>query len=211
MARPVLFVLAGVNGAGKSSIGGHLLTRHGLSWFDPDNFARELVAQTGCGQATANAVAWAEGVRRLDAAVSAPRSYAFETTLGGGTITRRLLAASRTHDVIVWFWGLASPEQHLARVRQRAALGGHDIPEGAIRERWPRARQNLIRLMPHLAHLQVFDNSADVAVGHPVPDPVLVLELAKGRLVRPAGHSLLSLRRIPDWAKPLVEAALSAG
>ena len=42
MARPVLYVLAGVNGAGKSSIGGQLLVSAGLTWFNPDTFAREL-------------------------------------------------------------------------------------------------------------------------------------------------------------------------
>lgn len=36
MARPVLVVLAGVNGAGKSSIGGHQLAQAGLPWFNPD-------------------------------------------------------------------------------------------------------------------------------------------------------------------------------
>jgi predicted ABC-type ATPase len=45
--RPALFVLAGVNGAGKSSVGGHLLEREGLTWFNPDDFARELVLATG--------------------------------------------------------------------------------------------------------------------------------------------------------------------
>ena len=39
MTRPVLYVLAGVNGAGKSSVGGHLLERNGLTWFNPDTFA----------------------------------------------------------------------------------------------------------------------------------------------------------------------------
>jgi predicted ABC-type ATPase len=58
MPRPVLYVLAGVNGAGKSSIGGHLLEQKGLTWFNPDTFARELVALSGCDQATANAQAW---------------------------------------------------------------------------------------------------------------------------------------------------------
>ena len=70
MARPVLYVLAGVNGAGKSSIGGHLLDRGGLTWFNPDTFARELKAATGCGQDSANAQAWQEGMRRLDEALA---------------------------------------------------------------------------------------------------------------------------------------------
>jgi len=66
MPRPVLYVLAGVNGAGKSSIGGHLLKQAGVTWFNPDAFARELMAATGCSQDVANAQAWAESVRRLD-------------------------------------------------------------------------------------------------------------------------------------------------
>lgn len=36
MARPVLCVLAGVNGAGKSSVGGQVLEQSGLAWFNPD-------------------------------------------------------------------------------------------------------------------------------------------------------------------------------
>jgi hypothetical protein len=46
VARPVPYVLAGVNGAGKSSVGGHLLEHNGLTWFNPDGFARELKAET---------------------------------------------------------------------------------------------------------------------------------------------------------------------
>ena len=69
MTRPVLYVLTGVNGAGKSSIGGYLLARDRLTWFNPDTFARELKAATGCDQETANAHAWHEGMRRFDEAV----------------------------------------------------------------------------------------------------------------------------------------------
>ncbi|MDQ7998221.1 MAG: AAA family ATPase [Luteibacter sp.] len=204
--RPVLYVLAGVNGAGKSSVGGHLLERAGLGWFNPDTFARELIAQGGYEQAQANAVAWQEGMRRLDEALEHGNTYAFETTLGGRTVPARIKAAARTHDVLMWFCGLSSPEQHIARVKARVAVGGHDIPEAKIRERYPAALENLIALMPDLAHLQVYDNSVDVARGKAVPDPVLVAEMVSGKLVWP--DDLASLERTPEWAKPLVEAAL---
>ncbi|HZL94832.1 MAG TPA: hypothetical protein VFB99_14345, partial [Vicinamibacterales bacterium] len=69
---------------------------------------------------------------------------------------------------------------------------------------------NLIALMPRLAHLQVHDNSAEVDVGSPIPDPVLVLEMQNGRLVWPAPDDVETLRRTPEWAKPLLEAALTA-
>ncbi len=204
--RPVLFVLAGVNGAGKSSIGGHLLQRAGLAWFNPDTFARELVADTGCGQLEANAAAWQEGMRRLDAALEAGTSHAFETTLGGRTVPARILDATRSHDVIMWFCGLSSPEHHLARVRARVAGGGHDIPETKIRERWSAAQLNLIALMPHLSHLQVYDNSRDVEPGAAIPDPMLVLEMIDGRCTWP--NDAESMEKTPQWAKALVGAAL---
>ncbi len=207
-ARPVLFVLAGVNGAGKSSVGGHLLTRAGMSWFNPDDFARGLVERSGCEPEEANRHAWAEGVRRLDAAVAAGRSHAFETTLGGRTITRRLLAAAASHDVEMWFCGLATPELHVARVRARVRAGGHDIPEARILERWRRAPENLLTLMPHLAYLRVHDNSAHAAPGEPVPDPPLLLAMEDGRLTWPAPDDVAALARTPPWARPLLEAAL---
>lgn len=207
MARPVLYVLAGVNGAGKSSIGGYLLTQAGLTWFNPDTFARELMAATGCDQSEANAAAWQEGVRRLDEAVAQSRQHAFETTLGGRTIPARIKAAAQSHDVMVWFCGLLSPELHITRVKARVRVGGHDIPEAKIRERYPMALENLIALMPYLAYLQVYDNSVEAAPGEAIPDPVLVAEMESGRLVWPT--DLESLQCTPEWAKPLLEAALS--
>ncbi len=211
MARPVLYVLAGVNGAGKSSIGGHLLTRAGLPWFNPDTFARELINATGCDQETANGHAWAEGMRRLDDAIAAKESYAFETTLGGQTVAARIRTAAATHDVIMWFCGLDSPERHLRRVQARVARGGHDIPEAKIRARYPQAQRNLIALMPHLADLSVHDNSTETAIGDPVPDPMLVVELEQGRLLHPSPTDPVALGRTPEWARALVEAALSLG
>ncbi|GHU03414.1 hypothetical protein FACS1894158_01790 [Betaproteobacteria bacterium] len=208
MARPVLFVLAGVNGAGKSSIGGNLLEREGVSWFNPDTFARELAAASGCNQKTANALAWTEGMRRLDAAIAGGYSHAFETTLGGNTVAQKILAASQTHDAMIWFCGLASPEQHIARVRARVDAGGHNIPEAKIRERYPLAQLNLIALMPRLTHLQVYDNSAEASPGEAVPDPVRVLQMEAGRLIWPPPDDTAALQNTPEWAKALTEAAL---
>lgn len=204
-ARPVLFVLAGVNGAGKSSIGGHLLTQAGLAWFNPDTCARELVREHGYGQEDANIAAWNEGVRRLDLAVRTRKTYAFETTLGGDTITQKLMAASASHDVLVWFCGLRDAAQHIQRVRLRVERGGHDIPEDRIRQRCRTSLLNLIILMPRLAQLRAYDNSVDVAVGTAVPEPRLVLGMDQGRLTFPITPD--DIRATPDWAKALVAAA----
>lgn len=207
MARPRILVLAGVNGAGKSSIGGDMLHQAGIPWFNPDTFTRELVAATGSPLADANAAAWQEGLRRLNAAIAHGEDYAFETTLGGDTIAARLGDASESHDVLMWFCGLDSPEHHMARVRLRVSHGGHDIPEAKIRERYRTSIANLVALLPHLSRLQVYDNSRDAAPGTPVADPRRLLQMEGGRIAWPTDAD--TLRATPDWAKPILEAALS--
>jgi len=119
--RPFIFVLAGVNGAGKSSVGGAMLAEHGLDWYNPDRFARELVAALGIDIADANGRAWEHGRARLEAAIESGCNFAFETTLGARTIPDLLTRAARSHDVSMIFCGLASPELHLRRVRARGA------------------------------------------------------------------------------------------
>ena len=211
MTRPVLYVLAGVNGAGKSSIGGHLLEREGLTWFNPDTFARELKVATGCDQETANAQAWQEGMRRLEEAIASRSNHAFETTLGGTSVTAKILQAAKTHAVLIWFCGLSSPELHIARVEARVKAGGHPIPEEKIRERYPLAQMNLIKLMPHAAYIKVYDNSAEAAADGTVPDPMLVLETENGRVISPAPDDFYALQRTPEWTKAILEAALRGG
>jgi len=110
--------------------------------------------------------------------------------------------------VLMWFCGLSSPEQHIARVQARVRSGGHPINEADIRRRWPLAQQNLVRLMPVLAQLQVYDNSADAAPGEAVPDPQLLLQMEDGQVLYPEADDLAQLAATPAWAAPLLEAAL---
>jgi predicted ABC-type ATPase len=205
--RPCIYVLAGTNGAGKSSIAGAMFRRTGADYFNPDEAtARILAANPGLSTSDANSAAWHQGKRLLERAIAERLDVAFETTLGGHTITARLQQAlAEDIDVRVWFVGLRTPELHVARVRARVARGGHDIPEARIRERYDRSRLNLIALMPRLTELRVFDNStdADPEAGR-VPQPVLLLHLAKRRIV-----TLIDLSRIPDWAKAVVAAAVT--
>lgn len=201
-----ILVLAGVNGAGKSSLLGQMLAADGLAWFNPDSFTRELVDR-GWQQDQANAAAWQEGVARLRAAMADDRDFAFETTLGGNTIPALLRQASADHAVSIWFCGLADVELHLQRVAQRVAAGGHDIPEAKIRQRFDASRANLIELLPRLARLHVYDNSRPAAADG-TAEPQLVLEFERGRVLYPA--SVEEMLEVPGWAKPIVAAALQA-
>jgi predicted ABC-type ATPase len=201
-----VYVLAGTNGAGKSSIAGAMLLRQRVEYFNPDEAARRiLAANPGISQTRANGAAWHEGKRLLERAIAERLDFVFETTLGGRTITGLLeRAASLGIEVRMWYVGLSSPEHHIARVRARVAKGGHDIPESRIRERYHASRLNLIRLLPSLSELWVYDNSeeADPDAGM-APEPKLVVHIRRGAIVGPR-----DLSRTPDWAKAIVAAAM---
>jgi predicted ABC-type ATPase len=205
---PRFYVIAGVNGAGKSSIAGATFRALGSNYFNPDEGARRLMAANpGLSQKEANGIAWRQGVRLLKRAIEERLDFAFETTLGGHTITQLLgQAASQGIEIHIWYVGLTSPELHLERVRARVSRGGHDIPERDVRRRFEHSRLNLIALLPHLTALRVHDNSreADPAAGQ-VPLPRLVLQMERGNIVGPP-----DLSPTPDWAKPIVAAALKS-
>jgi predicted ABC-type ATPase len=201
-----LYVLAGVNGAGKSSLGGAAIHANGAEFFNPDIAAARLrEQQPGLSAEQANGLAWTLGRRGLEKALAEGLTYAFETTLGGKSITRLLLDGARAGaEVHVWYAGLATPELHLKRIAARVAAGGHDIPETKVRERFDASRANLVKLMPHLASLRVYDNSieADPRASRR-PQPVLLLQMQQRRVIAHA-----PLRSVPAWAKPLLAAAL---
>ena len=207
---PEILVLAGVNGAGKSSVVGARLKANEIDWFNPDEYTRGLIA-AGCDPEDANARAWRYGKERFEEAILTGADFAFETTLGGNTIPALLRRAAATHDVHVLYVGLASVELHLQRVALRVTKGGHAIPKQKIRELWKASRANLCGLVPLLASLQVYDNSGTVRPGFEVPPPVLVIDYERGKLPTPAPSDVDQLANVPDWAKCIFEAVFQVG
>lgn len=222
MAKPAhvprLFVLAGTNGAGKSSIGGATIRSRGAEYFNPDEAAARIrAAQPHLSATQANSAAWHEGKRLLQHAIAHGQDYNFETTLGGKSFAALLKdAAAKGFEVRIWYVGLASPEHHLARVKARVKKGGHDIPEADIRRRFDQSRLQLIELLPHLSELRVYDNSddADPHAGK-APKPRLLLHWRQAGMGTPRHQadvlvpaSAQDLMSTPDWAKPVVMAAL---
>lgn len=127
---PTIAVLAGVNGAGKSSVAGGFLQKEGDIFFNPDTIAQKIRdLHPDISLTLANAHAWQIGKSLLEQAIAGSHDYRFETTLGGRTIAQLLEKAARSgHRLQVWFCGLASADLHIRRVRSRVAHGGHDIP-----------------------------------------------------------------------------------
>ena len=100
---PRIYVLAGVNGAGKSSIAGATFRLAGGQYFNPDEAARDMKAKhPALSQAAANGAAWQQGRRLLERAIAESLDYAFESTLGASTLPRLLArAASEGFEVRV--------------------------------------------------------------------------------------------------------------
>ena len=181
----------------------------GGDYINPDELARDLRAASPASSVTeANAAAGLKGKEQLEHVIANRGQYAFETTLGRKTISQLLAAAIAAGlEVHVLYVGLASPEQHIARVRARVARGGHDIPEAKIRERYDGSRKNLIRLMAQLTSLRVFDNSFEAPPEKgAAPQPVELFGVTSGVL-----RVHVPPDQMPDWAKPLFMAALSKG
>ena len=204
--RSRIYVIAGVNGAGKSSIGGATFRELGADYYDPDEAARGILSRNpALSQAGANSAAWHHGVRLLSRAIMEHKDFAFETTLGANTIPRKLQdAAAQGIEIFVWYVGLASVQLHIDRVDARVRHGGHAIARELIEHRFEQSRINLIELMPHLTELRVYDNSidADPASGK-TPKPKLLLHVKRGTIL-----NLDELKNTPDWAKPIVSTAL---
>ncbi len=188
---------------------GAMLLHQGVEYFDPDHAAQRILsANPGISQMEANSAAWHEGRRLLERAIAERLSFAFETTLGGKTIANLLdKALGQEIEVRIWYVGLEGVERHIARVRFRVAQGGHDIPEEKIRERYIQSRINLIRLLPRLTELLVYDNSkeADPYTGTP-PEPRLLLHMVRGKV-----RETCELILVPEWAKSIIAAALRKG
>ena len=198
-------MLAGVNGAGKSSVVGASVRAKGGDYYNPDEAAKSICAvNPGMSPAEANGAAWRVGTRLLQRATSEGRDFTIETTLGGNTITRLLkVAMDAGVDVHGVYVGLQSPELHIARVRARVALGGHDIPAQKIRKRYDTSRQHLIEILPRLASLDVYDNSVETPPEQEPPLLVPVLRMEDGVIVE-----MQAPTSVPEWAKPIVMAAI---
>jgi len=198
----LITVLAGVNGAGKSSIGGSALRAKGLVWYNPDEFARALHKQFPDRPLDEiNSRVWQEGLGRLKAAIRDHRNFAFETTLGGKTIINTLLKAIVSGTPVnIWYCGLASPELNIERVQARVARGGHDIPEDLIRSRYKTSVENLCVLATIVQRLAVYDNSKPFGRDGK-PNVRLLVDLQDDQIMQLD-------QDMPEWAKPVAAVCL---
>jgi predicted ABC-type ATPase/ribosomal protein S18 acetylase RimI-like enzyme len=158
---PAVFVLAGSNGAGKTTASRTLLAdRMKLMTF----VNADIIAQ-GIGGFNPDTVAVEAGrimLQRLDELAAARADFALETTLSGLTLAAWLKGLKESGYIVhlVYFW-LANPELAVARVAERVHKGGHHVPEATIRRRYQRSIQNFFQRYRSLATTwEVYNNTA---------------------------------------------------
>jgi len=197
----LITVIAGVNGAGKSSIAGARVREAGGEYFNPDEIARQLRDKDPMlSQQESNAQAWKMSYDHLVNAITQNMDYTFETTLGGNSITQLLRDAMENGvQIRIFYCGLSSVELHIERVRYRVSKGGHNIPEEKIRERYTRSIHNMMTLLSNCYQVVVFDNSTPLTNGKPAIKKLFSVK---------AGRIKILEQDMPTWAKPLATMGL---
>lgn len=153
------FIIAGINGAGKTSLYrvlnqtedlgvrvniDELALEHGGDW-------RDTKAQIYAGR---------EAMSRIRRCINEGRSFHLETTLPGNSIIRQInFAKEHGFSVMLYFIGVDSVKVAIERVHLRMANGGHGIPDEFIIKRYNSLNENLKRVLPLCDGAILFDNT----------------------------------------------------
>lgn len=162
MSTPKLYIIAGCNGAGKTTASMSVLPEvldcrefvnadeiaKGLSPFKPEEVAIEA------GRLM---------LQRIDTLLSRHVSFAIETTLATRSYKNLVERAKASgYQVILLFFWLSSPEMAEMRVAQRVASGGHDIPKDVIHRRYWAGLRNLFEIFVPIVDLwSLYDNNTE--------------------------------------------------
>jgi len=170
--RPVLVVLAGSNGAGKSTFFGEHLQGLGLLFVNADHIARVLVGvEPRLSTRELDRRAFEEAERLRADLIDLRFGFCTETVFSdpaGAKLDFMERARSAGFEVLLVFIGLASPALSVARVATRVARGGHDVPNDKLFARYPRTLKNLKAAVTAVDRAFLFDNSSLDAAYRPV-------------------------------------------
>ena len=143
-------IIAGVNGAGKSSLYnsgtlvksklGVRLNVDELVQKEYDNKWQDDLIQLEAGKRI---------VRQLKECIANGISFNQETTLSGNS-TERYINEARSHGFIIslYYVALRNMELSLQRVASRVENNGHGVYEDILRNRYSKSFANLVKIMP---------------------------------------------------------------
>lgn len=184
---PVLAVIAGPNGSGKTTFSN--LWRHCLSY--PLHNFPVSAPDALMAVLTRNDPVAAGRLTPTDRQhmLKSGRSFAVETTLAGASTLKLMRQArERGYSVLLFYIALATPKLNLLRIRMRVAQGGHDVPQADVLRRARRSKANFMPALALSDRAWVVDNS-----GH---------QFALG--ARSDGKSVKVLEGAPAWIRDLL-------
>ena len=156
-----VYIIAGSNGSGKTTFARIFLPDYIKC---PHFINTDLIAQ-GLSPFSPQIAAMKAGrivIEQIDDLAGKGDSFAFETTLAGkaylNTLKKLKEAGYSLHLFFLW---IPTVELALARIKDRIADGGHDVPAQDVRRRFRRGIYNFFKLYrPLLDSWMFFDNSS---------------------------------------------------
>lgn len=160
---PVLLVVAGPNGSGKTTVTERLRVERwseGVEYLNPDEVARDRFGDWNSREAVLSAARWTDA--RREELLQAGQGIAFETVLSTDAKVDFIGRAKQAgYFVRVFFIGTSDPRINAARVAGRVMAGGHTVPIEKIVSRYVRSLANLAPMIRLADRVYVYDNSVD--------------------------------------------------
>jgi len=186
-----LWVLAGGNGAGKSTFYNQYLAKYGITFVNADLIAKDIDSENLEGSSYhASTVA---AIIREDL-ISQGVSFCFETVFSHESkIDFLAQAKANGYKIILVYIHLFDSSLNEARVKQRVSEGGHNVPTEKIHSRIPRTLKNIKTALPIVDEARVLDNSSK-------DDPFQQI------IVMKSGNYETKADPLPEWARGLLPA-----
>lgn len=153
-----LWVLAGGNGAGKSTFYYQYLSKYGIKFVNADLIAKTMDTDHP-ERLSYEAATLATEMR--ENMIAQGESFCFETVFSHESkIDFIAVAKAHGYTVILVYIHLNDPSLNEARVYQRTLEGGHNVPAEKIRSRIPRTVKNIKTALPLVDEAWILDNSS---------------------------------------------------
>ena len=192
--RPVLIVIAGPNGSGKTSITSKILHHEWLEdseYINPDNVALDVFGDWNNQEAVLKAANYCNEWR--ERCLAERKSHIFETVMSAGDKVDYIMRAKMAGFFIrLFFVSTEAPTINAKRVAIRVLNGGHDVPIPKIISRYDRSIANCQLLTPIVDRLYVYDNSVEDAEAR------LLFRLSDGKLAK------RYVNELPNWASSIL-------
>ena len=144
MKKPILIVIAGPNGSGKTSITNQILLhewKEDCEYINPDNIAKDTFGDWNSPEAVMKAAKLATQMR--EDCINEGKSLIFETVLSADEKVDFIQKAKdKGYFIRMFFVGTESPAINASRIAQRVMKGGHDVPITKIITRYSKSIAN---------------------------------------------------------------------